>query len=80
MHIHSHTYIHTHLRMLTLMLMLTRSPTPIQSSAEDKDTGQNVSAVDCYFMCQVGFCFCEKKRMNGEKEEYAGNGIPFSND
>jgi len=25
----------------------------VQSSAEDKDTGQNVSAIDCYFMCQV---------------------------
>ncbi len=23
---------------------------------DDKDSGQVVSAVNCYFMCQVGFC------------------------
>lgn len=29
---------------------------PLQTTMDDKDSGQVVSAVNCYFMCQVGFC------------------------
>ena len=29
---------------------------PLQTTVDDKDSGQVVSAVNCYFMCQVGFC------------------------
>lgn len=34
---------------------------PLQTTMDDKDSGQVVSAVNCYFMCQVGSCngaFC----------------------
>jgi len=36
----------------------TLEPLPTrQASHEDKDSGQVVSAVDCYFMCQDGSMF-----------------------
>jgi hypothetical protein len=32
----------------------------LQTSFEDKDTGQMMSAVDCYFQCQVGSTAAEQ--------------------
>ena len=30
----------------------------LQTSLDDKESGQVLSAVSCYFMCQVGQCSC----------------------
>ncbi len=40
--------------LLTKYDMLPHALPCMQSHTEDKDSGQVVSAVDCYFMCQVG--------------------------
>ena len=36
-------------------------PLCAQTSFEDKDTGQIISAVDCYFQCQVWLGTCSNR-------------------